>query len=333
MLRKFFLVLSVITIASVPIGNADAGQILNTPTGLNIGDHFRFLFVTTAGTQELANSISDFDAFVNSDAAGATYGGQTVSWQAVVSDLYGNDAIKHIGVYGDAVYRPDGTMIANSDSKTGLWSGTLLNAPDGRLDGTEYGTLVWTGTKSDGTSANNFGLNYPTIGYNGATDGAWIDAGTDFLTDTWLVYGISQDLIAVPEPSTALLAGLGGVIGLAASFIRTRNKRQRSSASLSLSSLDAVTSDGTYRDEVVALPNAANRLALPALKLSFDKQHIRSFLIAPQELKHPFTKAGHLNPAIVRHKRVRNSYGLSQTIAWPISGGYYRTNERGHTDT
>ena len=238
-MRKFFLVLSVITIASVPIGKADAGQILHTPKGLSLGDHFRFLFVTTGGTQEFTNSISDFDAFVNSDASGATYGSNTVNWQAIVSDLYGVDAITHIGVFGDAVYRPDGKEIATSDSKTGLWSGTLLNAPDGRLDGTEYGDLVWTGTKSDGTSANNFGLNYPTIGYNGTTDGAWIDLGTDYLADTWLVYGISEDLIAVPEPSTALLAGLGGVIGLATTLNRNRNKQRRKPSvdSVPLSSL------------------------------------------------------------------------------------------------
>lgn len=52
---------------------------LATPSGLNPGDTFRFIFVTDGLTPATSADISTFNAFVQSEAAGATYNGVTAN--------------------------------------------------------------------------------------------------------------------------------------------------------------------------------------------------------------------------------------------------------------
>ncbi|MEI8020122.1 MAG: PEP-CTERM sorting domain-containing protein [Schlesneria sp.] len=219
--------LSVIAIASAA-GTASAGLVISTPGGLNPGDHFRILFVTSGTIQAVSTAIGTYDTFVNTDANGATYNGSVISWKAIGSTT-SVSAINHIGTTGDAVYLADGTKVTSSDDSSGLWSGSLLSAPDEFLDGTSVGVdAIWTGSNSDGSANTHpLGNRNPTYGFSGNTNGGWTNAGVGFSGGAHRLYGISSDLVvpgatAVPEPSTALLAGLGGLAALAYSFARKR---------------------------------------------------------------------------------------------------------------
>ena len=75
---------------------AEAGVILETPKGLNPGDHFRFVFVTDGIRDATSTNIADYDSFVDAQAGGATYGGLLVDWLAIGS-TDSVDAIQHVG--------------------------------------------------------------------------------------------------------------------------------------------------------------------------------------------------------------------------------------------
>ena len=219
----------VLALAALAPGSASAGPI-NTPTGLTPGDQFRIIFTTTAFSDATSSNLATYDSFVSNDASGTTYNGNQVTWKAIVSNLSTN-ARDHIGLLSTSIvpiYTPDGTKVSNGN----LWS-TLLAKVNKSIDGGQQSTGPhWTGTNDNGTTA---GLGYaigqatPIIGNNAyLANGSWIAANSTANTDTLRLYGISETLTvpsisAVPEPSTAMLAGLGGLAALVYSFKRKRN--------------------------------------------------------------------------------------------------------------
>jgi PEP-CTERM motif len=215
-----------------------AGILLNTPSGLTPGATFRFVFETDGGTTAVSSNITDYDNFVNAQAAGATYAGQTVSWLAIGSTP-SMDAITHIGVNPSisGVYLVTGQRVATSDGTAtgGLWSGTLSNAIDVEIHSIALPSLfVWTGTHSDGTTSpsQQLGANAPIFGYNQVpAGGIWTDFGQNPSLSNYSMYSISGVLTvpgssAVPEPSSGLLAVIGISTGLGLAWTR-RCKGQR----------------------------------------------------------------------------------------------------------
>ena len=231
--------------------HAFAGPIdIATPTGLQGGDQFRIIFVTPGTTNATSSDISTYDTFANQQAGGATYNGQTIHWSAIGStDSVG--ASVHIGVTGAAVYTVNGTNlieVASSDGISGLWSGNALISETTRdLAGNQYTGVVWTGTSGVGTeystdvgggAMKNWGLgtsvtfpgfdNHVEVGSLNAIVNPydWISLGysngLQLNTNSYQIYGISDVLIAIPEPSTFVISGLGILmIGLAR---RNRNR-------------------------------------------------------------------------------------------------------------
>jgi hypothetical protein len=210
---------------------AQAGPVLSTPAGLAPGTHFRFVFATDGGTTATSANITDYDNFVNMQAGGATYGGATISWQAIGSTSTVN-AIDHIGQTNDAVYLADGTKVTTTTTSTGLWSGTLLHSINEDLSGQPPGsTSIWTGTAGSGTAtANPLGSqsNPVTFGITGQTTSLWVNTGTSSQPSFSLpLYAISSDLTAVPEPSSWLTLGIGLGVTTLIGWSRHRRDRRR----------------------------------------------------------------------------------------------------------
>ena len=209
---------------------------LSAPAGLHPGDHFRFVFVTDATTTAGSAAISDYNTFVNNDAAaeagagGVTYGGFNLSWQAIVSTS-AMSAATNIGSTGASVWLVGGPEIATSDGATGLWSGnSILSAINKDLKQVLQSNPVWTGTNTHGGLASALGLGSPTIGISGASNPSWIQMNHDAYSVKHPLYGISQDLQVptaqspvVPEPSTfaLMLAGILCAVG----YHRFRRRR------------------------------------------------------------------------------------------------------------
>ena len=227
------------------VNHCYAGAI-TAPPGVFGGQQFRIIFVTPNKTAATSSDITDYDDFVNAEAAGATYKGATIQWQALASTNTVN-ARDHVGQTGTAVYMADGTKVADSDTTAagGLWNVDPLSAqPDQDLDGNSYVGLVWTGTSGVGTTYettptpgtpvkwglgstgfenNNNSETGNVPGTIGGYDWISIPAGVKPNTDLYQIYGISEVITAIPEPSSFLMSGLGMlVVGLATKF-RKRN--------------------------------------------------------------------------------------------------------------
>jgi PEP-CTERM motif len=214
-------------------GRAGASGIaLSTPAGLGAGESFRFVFVTEATTVAISASIAHYNSFVNAQAGGATYDGSVVNWVAIGSTSSAS-AINNVGQTQTPVYLVDGTLVTTSTTSTGLWSGSILNPIDEDVSGMGLhtgSTGVWTGTNTNGSTSTNrlgdfFGV---TIGNSVSTDGTWVNNGvwpSDNSFGAFHMYGISQVLTAVPEPSSLALAGTAA-IGVSA-FVWCRKRRDQ----------------------------------------------------------------------------------------------------------
>ena len=148
--RRFAIVAAVLWLASGLGGRAEAGIILQTPAGLNPGDHFRFVFVTDGIRDATSTNIADYDSFVNAQAGGATYNGVVVNWLAIGS-TDSVDAIDHVGQAIAPVYLSDGTLVTTTTTSTGLWSGAIVHQINLDLAANPVQTFVWTGTNPTGT--------------------------------------------------------------------------------------------------------------------------------------------------------------------------------------
>ena len=231
--HRFAIVAAVLWLGSGLGGRAEAGITLQTPAGLNPGDHFRFVFVTDGIRDATSTNIVDYDSFVNTQAGEATYDGVVVNWLAIGSTP-SVDAIDHVGQATAPVYLPDGTLVTPTTTPLGLWSRELVHAINLDLAGNPVPafTIVWTGTNFFGTGFGGpLGSSTPQVGSPFDTIDSWVASGRSNSGDLRPLYGISPVVTvpqaATPEPSTLTMLGTAVSVGLAVSWIRRRRARRR----------------------------------------------------------------------------------------------------------
>ena len=206
--------------------DAWADLTIATPSGLSPGDQFRIVFLTVATTQATSGDIGYYNTFVTNDAinqAGGignnvVYGSTALTWTAIAST---NDiaAITNIGSFDVPVYLGSGTLIAASDTASGLWSGSLQSPINEFLTAPFFfDTAVWTGTLPNGSNAGSFtlgsGSGFGSLpGLSNKSNSEWVATGATPSTFSNNMYGISQVLTAVPEPSTYAMALAGVACG------------------------------------------------------------------------------------------------------------------------
>lgn len=221
---------------------------INPATGVQWaeGDTYRLIFVSSATTTATSTDIATYNSFVQGLATTAGYG--SVDWTVVASTAATN-ARDNTGTsvsdgVGEAIVLMDGSTII-ADNYADLWDGgievtvigggdPLVDAPRGiYLDetGADVGAddRVFTGTNSNGTtntdqplgnagnvSTGAAGAGFPTQfwGYNAGTNesGRWTQDFSFSATGQQEVYGISETLTVVPEPTSLALLGLGGLM-------------------------------------------------------------------------------------------------------------------------
>lgn len=209
---------------------------LSTPAGLNPGDKFRFLAVTTSATTGGSSDISTYNTFVQNDLASATYNGVAVNWKAVGSTSTVNARDNVLG-FGTSVpvYKPfTGAKVANdlTTGVGGLWSGSLIAAPDETLSGTAGSVRVYTGSVQDGTAHAEWylGAAGASVGDSQQTSAQWINNQIGGTLLSFQMYGLSEELtVAAPAGIPEIdPAGMGSVLALVTGSLGLLERRRRS---------------------------------------------------------------------------------------------------------
>lgn len=219
--------------------HAQASPIL-IPAGLNPGDTYRIIFVTTTKTAATSNNINTYNNLVSAEAAADTgLNGLGTTWAALASTASVN-ARANVGLSNaDATtmfFNTAGQLIATGvlNGVTGLFGGptTTHNAVFAYADGSvNPNAVVWTGTDANGSSSFSLGdpFHAVKVGHSGVLDASWTaDVAPDLDTTLNSLYGISGVLTvptATPEPATVGITGLGIILAVAFSNTRRRGVR------------------------------------------------------------------------------------------------------------
>jgi len=203
-----------IAIALLAFASAEAQSF--QPAGVNPGDQFRYVFVTSTERDALSTSIADYNAFVNSAASNnAMLAGINFN---VIGSTEAVDAIDNTGTNAGGVDVPifliDDSQIATGNAD--LWDGVLLNPINLDENLNSVTGDVFTGSLTNGTDVNDFGFgsgnNLVRRGFIGSTGNGWIFEAVTATGVSNNFYALSDPItVAVPEPATASILILGAI--------------------------------------------------------------------------------------------------------------------------
>jgi len=221
--RGPYSVLAAVALAMVFTTTSLAASI-PVPAGVNPGETFRIAFVTKATRNAKSPNITDYNAFVTTDALSEFSAADNpgVDWFAIASTSMivarDNTSTNHTKGIPDAdipIYLIDGTLVSPGNAQ--LWDATIDQDLDMHLDGTISSVdLVWTGTATDGTASggNNGVLGAPggftTVGRSSADTSTWINFGLFLQQLPKPFYGLSSPITA-PSPVPLPAAAWGGM--------------------------------------------------------------------------------------------------------------------------
>lgn len=208
-------------------------DIVIQPPGLNIGDQYRLVFVTSGTRNAQSSNIADYNSFVaaqaNQNSALTALG---TTWTVIGStstvDARDNTGTNPDNSVGVPIYNLQGQL--NAANNSDLWDASLLNPIRFNQVGDELIGAVWTGTNNNGVKFDNFGIRYlgsdvaSVLGLSDGIAGGWISQAlleNDQARSFYATSGVLT-VTAVPEPSSLVLLGLGSC---AWSWARLRRKK------------------------------------------------------------------------------------------------------------
>ncbi|MFN6305456.1 MAG: PEP-CTERM sorting domain-containing protein [Microcystis sp.] len=228
-----------VALATLGTSAAQAALVV-VPTGLNPGDQYRLVFVTSGTRNATSSNINDYNTFVTNQVTGSALATQlttagfnlgTITWKAIGStptvaarDNTGTNSLST----GVPIYLIDGNRVANNNAD--FWDGSLKHPinlqPNDVTTGVDF---VWTGSSSNGTGYDSFQLGglYSEYVIAGRADSVvfsgWIAETTDVYSTAKSLYAMSSVLtvlgnqppapVTVPESSSLLgFITLGGLM-------------------------------------------------------------------------------------------------------------------------
>lgn len=222
------------------MGNPAEGAPVTVPTSLNAGDQYRWVFVTSSTHQATSSDISTYNTIVDALGDNAIES----DWK-VIGSTADDDAIVNtdtpIATSGVSIWRLDGVKVA--DDYADFWDGSL----QANIDRTEEPLklhlqeplTVWTGTGYFGVKVTSVwalgaGSPFGVVGhYDPAHFGGWTYVTEASKLDEGRLYGMSEvftvEAAAVPEPSSAILLGMGVIC---VGWSRFRRKRRQASSTV-----------------------------------------------------------------------------------------------------
>jgi hypothetical protein len=202
--------------------SAALAAVVTLPPGLSPGDSYRLVFVTTGLFRTTPTDIGVYDSYVTAQAAESpALAALGTEWRVLGSTPVINAAL-HTDTNpaisaGVPIYNLAGQLVASGNAD--LWDGTLAHGIATDQSGNLVNQKVFTGTAADGTALAGFelGSNTSRVQYGQAdlANSGWTSIDWGGSLAGLHLYGISDPITVVPEPSTWLLvASAGWVAGV-----------------------------------------------------------------------------------------------------------------------